>query len=187
MSTEPLASTSDVADMWRSLTLDEVSRVARLIDKASAKLRQKAPYVDARIAAWQAGDTRKGLDPTTVATVVATVVKRFISNPEGIASQTQGAGPFSAAVSYALRTDKYARGELQVTDEDIAELQTYSVRARVGMMRLRPALAPRPVGRYGGISGPAEAIGAAVTYGRGIPRTGAEFLDLPVFPDDPST
>lgn len=156
-----LADTDDLADMWRPLEADEIERARNLIDKASALLRQAAPSVDDRIAAWQRDQSDpRGLDPTVVATVVATVVKRFISNVEGIATQSVN----GFAVSYALRTEKTIRGELQITQDDLKALFPNRKRLRAGMIRTRPALAPRPVGRYGGIPGPHQMVDAMVTW-----------------------
>ena len=145
--TLPLADTSDLEDMWRPLQDSEVQRATNLIAKASALLRQVQPHIDARIAAFQANAADPtGLDPTLVATVVATIVKRFIANVEGVASQS--VGPFS--VSYALRTEKSVRGELQVTQEDLNALQMYRPRNRIGTIRVRAALAPSPLSTAGG-------------------------------------
>jgi hypothetical protein len=151
---EPLASVDDLADMWRPLLDSETDRAANLIDKASAMLRQNTPPVpslDARIAMFDADPTSyQGLDRTLVATVVATIVKRFISNVEGVVSQTQTVGPFSQAQSYALRGDKDVRGEMQVTAGDLDRLRPYpTARARIGSIRIRPSMATGPFGGIG--------------------------------------
>lgn len=142
MAAAALATTDDLAVMWRPLDPSEIDRANSLLLRASALLRQAAPHVDARIAAFGKDATDPtGLDPLTVATTVATIVKRFISNVEGVASQS--AGPFS--VSYALRGDKDVRGELQVTASDLQNLQMYRPKSRLGSIRVRPTMAA-PVG-----------------------------------------
>lgn len=143
-----LADPSDVVDMWRPLTSAERDRVARLILKASSLLRQRMPSVDARIAAFLADPTDpQGLDEQSVATVVATIVKRFVSNTEGAASVTQSLGSASLTKSYAQRgvADKLgdARGQLVVLDADLASLNASTPRRPFfGTATVSPRLAP---------------------------------------------
>lgn len=143
----PLASPDDVADLWRTLTPDEELRVGRLITKASAMLRQRLPWVDARIARFATDPTDPGgLDPETVSAVVATIVKRFLSNVQGVASE--GIGPYS--VTYAIRGEKDVRGEMYVTDGDLDKLKVPSKTAtRIGTIKAHPRLAPWPFGDVG--------------------------------------
>jgi hypothetical protein len=139
---DSLATYQDLEEMWRPLEANEVDRAIGLIDRASALLRQVAPHVDARIARWQQNPADPAaLDPLIVSTVVATIVKRFISNVEGIATQSMN----GFAVSYALRTEKSVRGELQVTQEDLNQLQMYRPRNRIGSIRIHAAMAPSPL------------------------------------------
>ena len=147
MAVLPLADADDLADLWRPLTPAEQLRVTQLIVKASAMLRQRLPWVDARIARFQADSTDPGgLDPVTVATVVATVVKRFLSNVQGVASE--GIGPYS--VTYAIRGEKDVRGEMYVTDGDLDKLKVASKGVpRVGSVKVRPRMAPWPYGDMG--------------------------------------
>jgi hypothetical protein len=147
---EALAQPSDLEDMWRPLADSEMLRAVRLIQKASALLRQAQPHIDNRIALFSTDPTNvAALDPTIVATVVATIVKRFIANVEGVASQT--VGPYS--VSYALRVEKDIRGELQVTENDLQALRAYKPTAAIGSIRVKPSLAPWPIGDYGPVFG----------------------------------
>lgn len=163
MTTQALASYQDLEDMWRPLQDSEIDRVNRLLTRAAALLRQAAPSVDDRIAAWKNDSTDpRGLDPTVVSTVVSTIVKRFISNVEGVATQSVG----GYSVSYALRTEKTIRGELLVTKEDLEALFPNRKRPKAGTIRTRPALAPRPIGRYGPLPSVQE-FGAAVVDWRG--------------------
>ncbi|MGZ4588679.1 MAG: hypothetical protein ACXVX9_12860 [Mycobacteriaceae bacterium] len=141
----PLASTDDVVDLWRPFTsTDEQARVSRLIVKASALLRQALPWVDARIARFNTDPTDLGgLDPVTVATVVATMVKRYLVNPDGATNTSETAGIFSHAKGFALRGDKDVRGELIVTESDIAALTPPSMlRPRMATLRTKARLAP---------------------------------------------
>lgn len=126
--TEPLATPDDVADIWRPLTADETTQVTNLIVKASAKLRHACPFdIDARIALHEVASTDPtALDPTVVADVVATIVKRFLVNPEGAASGSDSEGPFSHSTTWVNRYDKTGsdvRGAIQVTDSDIDQLR----------------------------------------------------------------
>lgn len=127
----PLATFNDVQDIWPPLTAaaaDEVARVDRLIAKASTKLRQKCPFdIDARVALFQiTPDDPIALDPQLVADVVASIVKRFLANPNGLVATSEGAGPFSHTETFVSRYDKTGadtRGGMQVTDSDIEQLR----------------------------------------------------------------
>jgi hypothetical protein len=160
MTTNALATTNDLEDMWRPLTSSEIPRAVRLINKASSLLRQKAPYVDARMARFTADSTDLGgLDPTTVSMVVATMVKRFLSNVDGIVTEAEAAGPFNHSRTYAIRGEKDVRGELQVTASDLEALAPHtSKRSALGSIRTRPHLARWP---YGDVGGPPASTGTA--------------------------
>jgi hypothetical protein len=128
MSLAPLATPDDVADVWRPLTADETTQVLNLITKVSAKLRQKAPFdIDARIDLFSSDPADPtALDPVVVADVVATIVKRFIVNVDGVASSSEGMGPFSKSATFATFYDKTGadvRGAIQVTESDIDQLR----------------------------------------------------------------
>lgn len=140
-----LATAQDVEDVWRPLAPDEIDRVNRLCFKASALLRQRVPWIDSRISRFAVNPSDEGgVDPVTAATVVATMVKRFLSNPDGASSVSETTGPYSRATSYALRGEKDVRGELLVTDADIEALAPPSLRqTRAGTIRVRPLLAPQ--------------------------------------------
>lgn len=126
--TTPLATPDDVADVWRPLVGVEEDRVFNLIAKASSRLRQQCPFdIDARIALYMAGSSDPtALDPTIVADTVATIVKRFLVNVEGVATQSDSAGPFAHSATYVNRYDKSGtdvRGAIQVTEADINQLR----------------------------------------------------------------
>ncbi len=119
----PLASTGNVADIWRPLGATEQTRVEHLIASASALLRQKLPSIDARMATFVADPTDpSGLSSEVVATVVATVVKRFLTNPLGVTTESKALGGASISHGYSLRGDKDVRGELIVTAADLEKL-----------------------------------------------------------------
>ena len=124
---EPLATPSDVADIWRPLTDTETAQATNLIAKASSRLRQKCPFdIDTRIALYSADSSDpQALDPLLVADVVANIVKRVMTNPAGVLSQSNTTGPLSASVTFASRTsDDGATGStLVVTDADIDQLR----------------------------------------------------------------
>lgn len=165
---DPLASWSDVETvLLRPLTTNESAYIDDLIGQASALLRTAVPSVDQRIANNNADPTDlTSVSAETVAAVVAGAVKRYMVNPTGIASNTQTVGPFSESTSYALRSEKEARGVLQFTSEDIAVLFPDRKRLRVGSIRLKAGMAPRPVGNYGPIPGPDQIFTAIVDFGK---------------------
>lgn len=143
----PLSDATTVADLWRPLTSDETDRVTRLVAMASALLRQKAPWVDDRISLFASDPTNPaGLDPDTVSAVVATIVKRFLSNVQGVVSE--GVGPYS--VTYAIRGEKDVRGEMYVTDGDLDKVKVpEKTGSRIGTLKTRPRMAPWPAGEMG--------------------------------------
>lgn len=127
-SNSPLADPSDVADVWRPLTADQEQKVARLIEKASSKLRHACPFdIDARIAQFATDPTvPTALDPTVVADVVATIVKRFLVNVDGFASTSETVGPYGRSGTFVNRYDKTGsdvRGAIQVIESDIDQLR----------------------------------------------------------------
>ncbi len=164
-----LAEPQDVADLWRPLTSDETQRVENLIGKASALLRQRLPWVDARMARFAVDATDEGgLDPLAVANVVAGIVKRFLVNPDGATNMSEASGPYSQSKGFALRGDKDVRGELIVTDSDVEALTPPKrTRARAGTIVVSPRLAPS---RFGDI--PYDALGAG-----GVTDPGSAPLD----------
>jgi len=158
---QPLAVPSDVEDMWRPLSGSEMSRVANLITKASSMLRQRAPWLDARMARFKVDPTDLGgLDPVTVATVVATIVKRFLVNPDGATNTSETTGPYSYSRGFALRGDRDVRGELSVTDSDVAALAPAQLSpSRIGTIKSHARLAPWP---YGSVGSPTIGTGSSM-------------------------
>lgn len=149
--TVPLADPNDVADLFRPLTAPELSTVGRLILVVSSRLRHAAPFdIDARIALFATDPTnRLALDPVVVASVVATIIKRFMANPEGLTQLTQTTGPFSTTKSYTAKSEVVAIGQLNPTAADIAELFPPASGAGIGSIRLGTGQIPYPLGPYG--------------------------------------
>jgi hypothetical protein len=145
----PLASTDDVGNVWRPVADSEISRVEWLISVASSKLRQQCPFdIDARIALY-ASDPKAptALDPLTVASVVATIVKRFLVNQGGVVSQSEGAGPFSTSQTFVSRYDKAGadvRGAIVVTPADVDELRPATPTRIPAALQLVPTRAMQP-------------------------------------------
>lgn len=179
----PLTEQADVeAALLRPLTATEEVYITAIIDQASALMRTAVPAIDALIA-------RNATDPTdlgsvsyaTVSAVLAGVIKKYLSNPTGIASETETEGPFSHSTSYALRSEKERRGALEITEDDLKVLFPNRKRLRAGTIRLKAALAPRPVGRYGQWPTPAQAVSAVIDWNGTLP-TG----EFPVIPELPA-
>lgn len=146
MALKPLATAADVRELFPAsfdpgMTDDQINR---LIVKASALLRQRARWIDNRIGRFEINpEDSGGLDPVLVASVVASIVKRYIVNPSGATNTTESIGPYSQSVGYALRGEKDARGELVIIDSDLEKLKVFSPKASVmGSLRIRPGLAP---------------------------------------------
>lgn len=130
---KPLAEPTDVeAALLRPLTPTEDQYVPTLIAQASARLRTKRRLTDARIAAWELDPADPvGLDPTSVAALIATVVKRYLLNPGGAISTAWTEGPFGGTTMFAAARASGAGGhngfgEIAITDEDLAQLDPAS-------------------------------------------------------------
>jgi hypothetical protein len=179
VSTDPFVDPSDVAAaLLRPLTDLETQYVPAIIDQASALLRLAAPSIDDRIARFAADPTDlSGVSEAAVGAVVAGIVKKYLTNPSGVASTSQTMGPYNNSVSYALRSEKEVRGVLQVTPADLAALFPNRKRLRAGTIRTRAALAPRPVGRYGMVTSIGQAVEAVLTFS----RDGTAELGAPLF------
>lgn len=125
MAAVPLAQVDDVANVWRPLEASEIPRVQYLINVASAKLRARCPFdLDARIALYYTTPSDpSALDPVVVTNVVATIVKRVLVNPEGLASTTQTFGPFSESRTFSRGgNDPTPTGDIEITAADLGEL-----------------------------------------------------------------
>lgn len=182
--TQPLATFADVQDLLPTLSSADEARVSNLLVKASALLRQRIPWIDSRVSRFQADATDLGgVDPVTVATVVATIVKRYLVNPSGATNQSETIGPWSHSQGFALRGDKDVRGELIVTDSDIANLTpARKSKSRLKTIKQKGRLAPWPYGDVGnpslaatsssvdswlltaGLSDPAAELGPFIDY-----------------------
>lgn len=145
---EPLATPDDVTTLWPSAADLPAGQLTGLITKVSARLRQRMPTVDARIAVFEADPADPfGLDRDLVADVVGTIIKRFLVNPDGATNTSVSSDSTSISRGYALRGDKDIRGELYVADSDIAALMPAKIGAQAGTARTKsrfhqPAVPP---------------------------------------------
>lgn len=171
---EPLATADDLSDaLARPLTEDEAVRADRWLMTASSLLRQATRQtIDTRIGLFATAPTDpRAVDPVLAASVVATVVKRFVNNVSGATSTSHTAGPFAESVSYVLRGDKSGiRGEMVVTDDDLEKLAP-EVPAQVGSITVgaSPALTrgmAETFHKAGQVYGPAGTGDAAGRSGR---------------------
>lgn len=123
---DPLATTDDLEDLWRSLSDSETTVATALLRVASRVVRARYSDVDARILS-------ESLDAQDVADVVALMVKRAMLSPaaDGVEQQSQTAGPFGI-------TNKYANveGSVYMTAEErlLFEPAGYGSRAVVGWL-----------------------------------------------------
>lgn len=137
VSSTALADTLDVETaLLRPLTGNEQTYVPGLIDQASQLLRTAMPAIDTRLAATDS----TALDPLAVAAVIAGVVKRYLVNPTGAASTSEGVGPFSQTVSFASygKSTGGTTGTLVITTEDLAALAPSGGFVMPGTIRTRP-------------------------------------------------
>jgi hypothetical protein len=152
----PLASIEDVTLMYTPLagadqpTLDQITG---LIQKASAILRQRIPWVDDRIARFGIDPTDVGgLDPVLVADVVATMIKRFLVNQSGATNQSETVGPYSHSTGFVIRGEKnIVLGELFLSDSDIDKLRgPIKLSPKIGTARMGSTLNRVVHGYYDG-------------------------------------
>lgn len=148
----PLATATDLADIWRPLTSDETTQATNLIAKASARLRQRCPFdIDERIALHGTDATDpKALDPAIVADVVANIVKRVMSNPNGVVSESETVGPYTHSSMYAGRYSGAKQSNtLEVLDSDIDQLRPAQPAVMPATLRIGPGEAPSRVFEHG--------------------------------------
>lgn len=168
MAITPLAQPEDVATLWHPLSDAENVQVLALIVKASARLRQVCPFdVDARMALFDQDRTNPlALNPDLVADLVATKVKNFLVNPDGLATTTDTTGPFSRSATYVNRYDKTGtdiRGSLQFTDADIDQIRpavpfTAPSSFKVGVPKPQVLIPGYMAGRNGNLPGAAVVV-----------------------------
>lgn len=116
------ASSDDVQAGWRPLTSAEHERATTLIGRASRKIRQRWPDVDARIASGS-------LNADDVRDVVAEMVQVAMTQTPGVSQTSEGAGPFSQGVTY---TNPNSR--LYLTDDMAAVFEGGRPTAQVGWL-----------------------------------------------------
>lgn len=109
------ATVKDLEAYWRPLTSDENRRAAKLLEYASAKIRQAAPSVDADIAAG----TVQAIAAELVA--VAMVKRALVVPSDGVTQTTDTTGPFSESTQWAN-----PMGNLYLTRDEVRSLGGYS-------------------------------------------------------------
>lgn len=136
-----LVEQSDIeAALVRPLTTNESTYIAPLIAQASSKLRTAMPTVDRRLEAWATDpETPGALDPKTVSSMLAGVIKRVLVNPRGTWSRSQSSGPFSESETYPAQRGGDAAnqspGGLVITADDLAQLNPVSLFVAAGTIR----------------------------------------------------
>lgn len=135
----PLATPTDVADVWRPLSAADTAKVARLISDAEAILRQKLPFdLDERMALdpsdplYLAGPVVKG--------VIVGMVKRVLVNPDDAVSSSESTGPYSKSTTFADAPAgvSVTAGGLVVIEEDLAKLRPAVAYSPGFTVRTRP-------------------------------------------------
>lgn len=102
-----LASVDELEKTWRPLTAAEITSASVWIRRASALLRQEVPSVDARIA-------NGSLDADVVASVVESMVRRVMTNPDGARSMSDTVEDVTLSVTFSGEAD----GGLYLTDRE---------------------------------------------------------------------
>lgn len=128
--------------LLRPLTDAEMEFVPDLCMQASSKLRTAQPAIDTRLAAYAADPAApSGVSPETVASMLAGVIKRVITNPTGAWSRTQSTGPYSESETYAGNRGGNGAGEapggLVITTSDLAQLAPMRAGYVPGTIRTR--------------------------------------------------
>lgn len=102
----------DVVDRWigGGLPADE-SQITTLLEDASDVIRKAFPDVDSRI-------SDSDVFARTVGRIASNMVIRYLRNPTGQRSVTQGAGAFQQSVTYGGDNP----GQMSLTDAERAEL-----------------------------------------------------------------
>ena len=130
------ATTQELMEVWKPLTIDEQARADALLLQASNYLRQvaynNAQDIDDNIAADQTG-----VYEANVKTVVLSAVQRSIASPVDMmpdASQwSQSASPYSESMSFSGNTSS----TLYFKDKELKLLGLGSVSGRMGVSVLR--------------------------------------------------
>lgn len=92
---DPFADSSDIAARWRPLSPAEADQADVLCVDASALIRARFPGVDSQVTSGQ-------VDGDILTIVVAGMVRRAMVAPaEGVASQSESAGPFARSRTFA--------------------------------------------------------------------------------------
>lgn len=131
----PFATHTDLANTWRPLDPEEQTRADALLARASRKIRNRWPDVDARIAL--AAEEPRYLDPESVKDVVLEMVQTAMSVVmPGVTQQSTTTGPFSSSQTFANPA-----GRLYFTSEMVAVFEGFR-RRKAFSIDLAPARQP---------------------------------------------
>jgi hypothetical protein len=120
----PYASTTDVSALYGPLTGDQLTKTVRLLEFASALVKQQVPLVDERLADGS-------LSADAVASVITAMVVRVLRNPEGRRQVTESAGPFSE--SWAI-DQAVSSGVLYLSETERAALMPPTLTSWAGSL-----------------------------------------------------
>lgn len=123
-----------------------------LIVQLESQLRFVRPVIDEWIAEWtQVPRPATALDPIVVASMLAAVIKRTLTNPRGLWSTSETDGDYSYSETYpGQRAGATAGtpGDLEITTDDLAKLRATSPRGRsIRTSRLPYTQVPRRCSR----------------------------------------
>lgn len=114
MSLPAFADVQDLVDRWRPLTSAEADVADTLLFDASMLIRGRFPGIDGQVASGQ-------VDRAILTIVTAGMVKRAMIAPaDGVASQSEGMGPYSHSQTYANPL-----GNVFLTAADLVLIQGY--------------------------------------------------------------
>lgn len=110
----------DVVARWRPLTSDEQTVAKTLLADATDIIRSRWSDIDARLTSGEVRDA-------TLRRITVGMVKRAMMNGalEGVTQQSQAAGPFNIAQTFANPT-----GNLYLSADDVAVLDPNPTRGR---------------------------------------------------------
>jgi hypothetical protein len=123
---DPLTDSAAVtAALLRPLTAFETSQLDELISQAENALRTTLPSLDTRLGRWDDDPALRpatAIDPVAARRVLADVIARRLSNPERLASESAGDGPFTQSRTYAGRGGDGQTPGILITAADLAAL-----------------------------------------------------------------
>lgn len=141
---EPLTDSDAVeAALLRPLSTAEATYIDALIDQVSAQLRGRLRSIDDRIARYETDPADPAaISPESVSAMLANVIRRALVNPQGVASRSNSAGPYS--LSETFRSVNAVDLGIAITDDDLAQILPEVIDGFVmpRTIRTRPRLEP---------------------------------------------